>query len=201
MPPKNEAISWATSVHTVVAIPAACSTRVSSAALCAHRPIPTPSSWSSSQMPTLHAAPANTALQRSVGCLRSIRTVSRVMVAMIEPTDRRGRGNDGVGETAETRAIARGSSIHSLLADQMIRRDDGGLLRRQRDRIEVGGAAEVAGAVEDHLVGAVAAAYADAGVALDVRAGRVAGARRRALDHGRTSTRSRLARPEQRRRS
>src|SRR5438128_1336836 len=83
-----------------------------------------------------------------------------------------------------------------LLADQVIGRDHGKRLGRQRDGIEVGGAAEVAGAVEDDLVGAVTAAGADAGVALGVRAGRIAGAgrwarwARRTVSHGRSLRRA-----------
>src|SRR5215475_9553292 len=83
-----------------------------------------------------------------------------------------------------------------FLADELIGGDDRGrLLGRQGDRVEVGGAAEVAGAVEDDLVVAVAAAAADAGVALEVRTGRVAFAGGRAVGrggHGRVSARRRL---------
>ena len=57
--------------------------------------------------PMLHTAPANTALQRSVGCLRSIRTVSRLMVGMIERTDRRDHCNAGRGESPPTGVAAR----------------------------------------------------------------------------------------------
>ena len=92
---------------------------------------------------------------------------------------------NGVRRAVRTAVTAEGLLLaHEVIGRDQLRR----LLRRQRDRIEIGRAADVAGAVEDDLVQAVAARDAAAVAALGVRA----------VGHGGSVARSRPASPDSR---